>query len=435
MLAQPIFQSVMEIAGRFVEKHRREDGPAWAALAVAPLQEADICIFLWAGTIPLYEVPLINLATHQASGYVLVSSSEALPPFLEYAREGLPLSRQIQRSIAPALAKAGLPQTPSRYLYLTSTEIYAEIPASANTAAFLLNVGGLFTVQAQQVLNLSMDPAAIFDPATVREQWHALTPGQPGDLPEVVLSQVRPVRYQQNCDGYAAFNDCIISTTSTRTNYCAPHAIAGCVAVGWAMLLSSWKRSGWWDSARIWPGSTCWDRDWPSWGGEFNTSQCADVEQTIWRLHALLGTTVDGATNNAQIINGAAIFGEFGLSWRYGQATGQPFEVAATIVAKGQPFLWTANGIWQAQNRPQPSSSVPGGVGHGVVAYGYKKSDRTLLIALGWGEAFVDKYVNYDQYASPACFYLSALATNEPLDIRVLDQRGPANESSAVPVR
>lgn len=407
MLPLPLFNSVMDIAKRFLDKRRREDGAQWGALEIAPVKEEDIVVFEWGGKIPLFEIPFTDLVTRQPSGYVLISTSTDLPPFLEYMNSGSPLSQQLQKNAAPFLARAGVHVAPTRYIYITSTEIYAEIPATSTTPTFFLNVPGMFVVQESQLRGVSMDPAKIFNSAVVKGQWHVLTPGQPGDLPEVILKEAAPVYYQQNCDSYAVAAECAISIDAARSNFCAPRAISGCVAVGWAMLLSSWKRSGWWDSAKIWPGSSCWDRHWPSGNGDFNVSQCADVERTIWRLHTLLGTTPDGATSGDHTLNGAAIFGEFGMGWHYAQATGQPFEFAASIVAKGQPFLWTANGIWNDKASPLISSGVPGGVGHGILAYGYKKSDRTLLVGLGWGSYFGSKYINYDQYASPACFYLT----------------------------
>jgi hypothetical protein len=133
-----------------------------------------------------------------------------------------------------------------------------------------------------------------------------------------------------------------------------------------------------------------------------NPSQCPLVESTIWKLHSLLGTTVDGATDQNNTINGAAIFSDYGLHWSFGQAFNQPFEFAIQATQAGQPLLWTAQGNWVPGEPP---------AGHGVVSYGYQKSDRSLFITLGWGSSFPDKYIYRDQYSQNGCFYMTGHGT------------------------
>jgi hypothetical protein len=177
------------------------------------------------------------------------------------------------------------------------------------------------------------------------------------------------------------------------------------------MLLSSWKRTGYWDTAKIWKNSACWKYEWPSWGGFANPSQCDDVEKTIWSLNQLMSTTCDGSTYDNRTISGAKIFGKMGMTWKYAQAKNKPFQFAIGVIQAGQPLLWTANGIWDATLGKLSSTPVPGGTGHAVVAYEYKKADRTLLVALGWGYGFENKYINYDQFRITNCLYLTSLQT------------------------
>lgn len=408
MIDQTVFDAAFKLAHAFVDKRRLEDGPTWAQLQVKPVSAADAAIFYWGGSIPLVEIPLFDVVSRQSSGYLLVSTSPDLPPMLEYATSGKPLSESIQQFLAPSLAKAGLHNAQQRFVFITSTEIYVELVDPSRNQSVLLNVPGLFSLPVTKLGEMAVTPNDVFDQQVVRRQWLDLkTPGGPGDLPEVVLQQACPIRYQQNCDGYAHYAECKLELDGAGTTYCSPHAIAGCAPVAWAMLLSSWKRTGLWNSSKIWPGVSRWDREWPSGGGDYNVSQCPEVEKTIWRIHALMGTTADGSTLGSRTIAGAAIFHEFGMEWTYAQAQGQSFEFAASIIAKGQPFLWTAAGPWHLRGRATGASPQPGSVGHAVVAYGYKKADRTLLVALGWGSAFPNKSITYDQYASSNCLYLT----------------------------
>ncbi len=403
-----LIKTTLDFAESFLEKKRRTDSANWAGLQVAQTPPKKLAIFWWGGSIPLVEVPLQESRGGGLSGYLLVSTSKELPPVIEYATSDAPLSVQISQLLSPALTRSEIQPKSVRYVFITSTEIYAEITTDKKSGITAIAIPTLATFKPKTEIKLSLKPSSVFDKAIVKGQWDNLTPGAPGDLPEVVLQNAIPVRYQQNCDKYANLLECGINIQQTQT-YCSPNAIAGCVPVGWAMLLSAWKKTGYWDSSKIWNGSGCWSIEWPSWGGWANPSQCPDVEKTIWRLHQLMATTPDGGTDNNNTIAGAAIFGEQGLSWKYAQAQNKPFEFAIGVIQAGQPLLWTANGIWDAALGQLSSTPVPGGVGHAVVAYGYKKADRTLLIALGWGYSFANKYVNYDQYRITNCLYLTSL--------------------------
>jgi hypothetical protein len=331
---------------------------------------------------------------------------------LEYASSGPPLSHQITLFTAPALRQAEIDWQPVKYHYASSTEIYLEFPA-VDGVIHLLNVPNLIVHRAKQEFRVSRTPEQVFDQKTIDDMWKIYTPGGPGDVPGIILQFLQPVKYQQSCNKYGSrITDCKINISSS-TNYCAPNAIAGCVTVAWAVLMSSWKRSGFFGASAIWAGSTCWNIDWPSYGGYANPSQCPMVESTIWKLHALLGTTNDGSTNSDATIRGAAIFADYGLHWGFAQAFNQPFEFAIKVTQAGQPLLWTAQGNWVPGEPP---------AGHGVVSYGYQKSDRTLFVTLGWGSSFPDKYISYDQYSQNGCFYMTshAIAASENQDILVV---------------
>lgn len=408
MLNAQKLSDALQVADAFVSRKRRTDPTPWSAVHLTPITLKTAAVFWWYGSIPLVEVPLTNASGTQSNGYLLVSTDRELPPILEYSLDGLPLSRQILQQLTPALARSNLSVLFSRFVFITSTEIYVEVTDEKGGDLTAVAIPDLFTFKPAAGIAISVKANSIFPKAIVDAQWDNLTPGAPGDKPEVILQNAVPVRYQQNCDKYANLLECGIELKTTQT-YCSPNAIAGCVPVAWAMLLSSWKRTGYWDSSKIWPGSNCWDIEWPSWGGWANPSKCDAVNATIWRLHTLMGTTSDGSTNNSNTIAGAAIFSEFGIAWKYAQAQNRPFEFAIGVIQAGQPLLWTANGIWDSTLKQLSNTPVPGGVGHGVVAYGYKKADRTLLVALGWGYSYANKYINYDQYRITNCLYLTAL--------------------------
>lgn len=416
MVANDYLAESLNVAKAILNQKKLTEPLQWAHKVLAKESPGQMKVFWWSDTIPLCEVPLFDLITRSQSGYMIVCGDRRLPPVLEYSSSGPTLSDQIDFLCAPALRQSGMQRETIRSHYASSTEIYLEFEGD-DGAFHYLNVPNLYVLNTRRRVVIDRQPEQVFDSKIVDATWGTFTPGAPGDLPEIILQFFRPVRYQQNCDKYGALmTDCKIEFQLTQS-YCAPNAIAGCVPVAWAMLMSSWKRAGFFGAQNIWANSTCWDKDWPSYGGWANPSQCPEVEKTIWKLHAMMGTTSEGGTFDNATLAGAGIFADYGLSWRFAQAQNQNFEFAISVIQHGQPLLWTANGIWSSLLAEQVSSPVPGGVGHGVVAYGYKKSDRTLYIALGWGSSYSDKYINYDQYRLTNCIYM----TSNTLDVASTD--------------
>jgi hypothetical protein len=403
----PVSSTVAE-AVDFAEailKHKQVSDPSrWLHKTV--LRSPEYATFWWNDAIPLIEIPLLDAITRAPNGYFLVSSDRRLPPLLEYTDSGASLSHQLNSLCMPALYQAELDWRPSKYRYGTSTEIYLEFPPM-DGVTHLLNASNLVISRVVEPRLVERRPEDIFDQNKVRSLWAQYAPSGPGDVPAIVLPFLTPVKYQQTCDGYGLRNAAALGIkVASSENYCAPHAIAGCVPVAWAMLLSSWKRSGFFGASKIWQDSVDWAHDWGSYGPPYDPSRSPLVENTIWTLHSRLGTTHDGASFDNNTINGATVFNDFGLGWSYGQAFDQPFEFAIRVIQAGQPLLWTAHGNWVAG---EPVA------GHGVVSYGYHKSDRTLFITLGWGKEVPDKYINYDQYNQSGCFFLTghpAVAAN-----------------------
>jgi hypothetical protein len=362
-------------------------------------------IFWWAGNIPLVEVPIVSSFGKMPSGYLLVSTSKELPPILEMCLEGTLLSQKITEHVHRALWADRITASVSRFVFVTSTELYVEIEAKDSSSLHLLKVPECRGVDIARPIKLEKAPADVFDDNVIREQWDILTPHPPPDVPEIILSNAAPVLYQQNCDGYGL--ECKIDIRTAQT-YCSPHCIAGCVPVGWAMLLSSWKRSGPWDAAKIWPASTCWSTDWSSGNGPW-VNACDQVNSTIWRLHALMGTTCDGSTDNNRTIDGAGIFHDFGMGWQYASRSNQAFDFLRSLTLAGQPFLYTAQAHWNIERNILASGPQPGDEGHAIVVFGNRSTDRMLYVALGWGSSFPYKWINFDQYNRVnSAFYLTA---------------------------
>ena len=391
-----------EVAEAYIS-HNARTHKGFSGLRIVQEAAASAKLFWWGGTIPLVEVPLATILGGTASGYLLVSTSKSLPPILEFCLDGAPLSQRITEQMHSALWRDRVTAVIERFVFITSTEIYAEIKTPDSSDLTLFKVGDTLGVTIPSPVHIARDPAAIFDSQILDDQWRIMTPQPPPNLPEIILNNAAPVLYQQNCDAYGL--ECSIDL-KTGTTYCSPHCIAGCVAVGWAMLLSSWKRTGFWDSAKIWQGSTCWASDWSSGNGPW-VNACDQVNATIWQVHNLMGTGCDGATQNNRTIDGAKIFASFGMGWQYGQTANASFEFLRDLTLKGQPFLYTAQAHWNIALGTLSTSPQPGDEGHAVVVFGNRITDRMLYVALGWGSSFPYKWINYDQYNRVnSCFYL-----------------------------
>lgn len=401
-------KDVITTAKNFLIQNQKEDPEDWKDLELIENVKENIGYFWWNSELKLADIPLVNKYTKERSGYLLVSESEELPPVIEYATNGLSLTEQINQLTKPILITSGIEGEITKYHFITSTEIYAEISRSESKDSFLLNVPDLFTIPEKSILSYNRTASSVFDPQEVKTQWEAFTPGNPGNKPKVVLNNAKPTRYQQNCNSYNFGEVCSIDSSITST-YCSPRRIAGCVPVAWAMLLSSWKRTGYWDTNKIWKNSACWNIEWPSWGGTWNPSQCDAVESSIWKLHTLMSTTADGSTTASNVIKGAKIFSSFNMTWKFHRASNQKFDFARKIISAGQPFVFDGQGKWSFTNNVFSDTPGPGKTGHAVVAYGYKKSNKTLLVALGWGNSFENKWINHDQFGGRGYSYLTKL--------------------------
>jgi hypothetical protein len=405
MVSREIIAEAVDSAEQILKHKQRSDPARWIQKKVIALDEYSV--FWWSDTIPLIEIPLLDCLKAAPDGYFLVSGDKRLPPLLEHAPSGPPLSHQVKSVCMPALHHAQIDLQPAKFHYASSTDMFLEFPP-VDGVTHLLDVSNFVVSRFRDRVTVERRPEDSFNQDIVANMWRQYTPGGPGDVPAIVLPFLTPVKYTQTCDAYGTGELACKIKISSSENYCTPHAISGCIPVAWAMLMSSWKRSGFFGANQIWANSTCWALDWHSWGGSANPSQCKVVEDTIWKLHSIMSTTHDGSTTATSL--GAAIFGDYGLNWAYREALNQPYEFAISITQAGQPLLWTAQGNWN-----------PGELaGHGIISYGYQKSDRSLFICLGWGAEYPDKFIYYDQYSQNGCYFMTSHATAAAADGKVL---------------
>jgi len=210
----------------------------------------------------------------------------------------------------------------------------------------------------------------------------------------VIKDVIRPVKYQQACDSYV--RDIV---GQSGGNYCTPRGIAGCVPVAWAMMASSMKKGY---EARIWAGVAGWDIDWPSCGGNCNPSQCDAVSQTIWGVHAHVGTTPDGGTDTGREAEGGNyLTSAFNLeppgTWPGWVPQSPDMNRIRTLInIRLRPVFYSGFGqwphLWERLARElrlgdiiSPRTRGGGTDGHAVVAYGCDLDGYLLYICFGWG--------------------------------------------------
>jgi hypothetical protein len=332
----------------------------------------------WYDYIELHEVPYTD-STGNPRGYALVSLDNRLPPVLEYASDGDVLSGYIAGIIGiqplPSKQDSNFP----RITFITSTEFFAEMTMPDGTTCLFDPIRRKLHSRNQLPIP-RVDPTALFDQTIVRQQWADLTrnPG-PGDV--VVIEDASPVLYNQDCENDRSF--CMISL-NTPNSPCAPAAIAGCAAVAWAMLASSFKKLGLPESHKIWTGATDWDLNWNS---GYPISRSAAVRRSIWLAHKAMNTSVNGETAYGNLINGQEIFREMGIGWVFKSEEYRWYDFYDSC-RRRRPAIWSATGPWGSR----------GLVGHSVVVFGYRHVDTTFRIGLGWGKNRPYINTNYGQY-------------------------------------
>lgn len=385
-------ENVYETAVKFIEQNKKDDPRVWNHLKIAGSSNEIQNVFWWNNTIRLYDIPLENKKTMERAGYLLVSESKELPPVVEYATEGVSLKEQIDQMLQPALSISHINATPRKYHFVSSTELYVSLEDVNSKEEVLLNIPNFFILTKDVREELNRQPSEVFSTEMVARYWEELNEVRTESLPSKTLN-AKPTQYQQNCSSYTFGEVCTIDRSSNNSP-CHPRKISGCVPVAWAMLLSALKRTNISGHNKIWQGNTCWTINWPSHFSTSNPSQCNVVEQTIWKLHTLMETTDNGSTKDSNTIKGKEILKDFGLTWKMLHKDGENFAFLQKIIDGNEPFLFDGHGKWGDDK-----------AGHGVVVYGYKQEGNMMKVSLGWGKAFPDKWMNFDQFSSKGFTY------------------------------
>src|ERR1700694_3905920 len=105
---------------------QQTDPETWSGLRLSPDTPDERSVFWWYGELPLVEIPLKD-QSGAPSGYLLVSGDERLPPTMECAASGLPRSQLFGDLLRRVLQSYSGTAKFQRYVFFTSTEIYAEI--------------------------------------------------------------------------------------------------------------------------------------------------------------------------------------------------------------------------------------------------------------------------------------------------------------------
>ena len=132
-----------------------------------------------------------------------------------------------------------------------------------------------------------------------------------------------------------------------------------------------------------------------------------------------MGTSCDGFTSTSNKLKATDYWRDtWGLSWQWYDAANVDFNFCTTITDARQVYMFSATGPWDsfvAERLPGRAAALqsggqPGAVGHSVAAYGYDKSNSTLLICLGWGYGFSDRWISVDPYTDRYATYVTKFA-------------------------
>jgi hypothetical protein len=407
-------------------------------------------VFWWDDQTPLFEFPIIWSPGQVRSGYILVGTRKDLPPVLEYSLEGQGLADSIHRKLATDLGGLVHNDVRSRIYYSSPLDIYVRL-SGIQDRDLILRLPDFRSSWVDAKASFIKPPAR--DPknlSATKQSWRNLdellkllvdfVPGQDLETPRQmkpiiisdprrVVSPRRPVKYSQNFDNYVGCNP--LAAILEGKIACHPSCISGCAPVAWVMLLSAYRRGadvGWPPRqdqrlAKIFAGEKPepkkgWWVDWPSWAMP-NPSMSDVVSNFMWDLHRYMHTDCEGST-----LWGGRL-GDLYLCTRprqwitrqYGEILAMrqmPYESQFAwykkfMIDMKQPVLICGEADWQLTLKLLgiESPKLAGGRGgHCVVAYGCDSINEMVLICLGWGSFFQDKWIS-PYWASPRAAYVA----------------------------
>lgn len=377
------YRDPREIATCFLQ-HRLRSASAAAAVRAgsrAVKVGRQTATVWWDDSTPLHEFEYLT-ENNTPAGYALVSSSSALPAVLEFTDGGRPFTSDLTVQLQARFGQ--LEGKVIRFYYFGPFDVAASVQDRATGQRTLVVFPEQYAFEIPPGLSINRHSQRCL-PASFSCRRRTLNY-------EVKLDALKPIAYQQGCRA-------AVSVRDDSGHYCEPNCIAGCVPVSWAMFLSSCKKNtalSLSDRNKIWPGSTCWNIDWPS---NTNPSQCATVSDTIWALHDRY-TTCDGGSQSPQAAAETSAYcrGTLGINWITYARRNATFDDCDTLVNQNQVFVFDGFSDWSANLAPHLREAIPlavGKAGHSVVCWGVYISSWTsgeyLLATMGWGK---DVYEN-----------------------------------------
>lgn len=363
---------------------------------------ACTAVFWWDDKTPLLEYEFLD-DQGNSSGYIILSTSRAIPPVHEFAFQGVTLSAKLFRHLTSFLGYREAYYKSITWYYFGQLDLLARCTLSDHGKTVFVSIPQMTTFYIPEDHKIERHPNDYWSEEETRSRWRLIG----GDVVTgsekiaIELEALKPVPYNQNCRATTDYAE--------LDHYCKPNCIAGCSPVAVAMYASSKKKSA--DggaNSRIWPGSNCWEQTWPS-DVIANPNTCADVSTTIWELHDRLRTTCDGLTKLSDLKQGAGYFRDkWGLNWKWKEERMVNWERCATLISEGKTFIFSANGPWtdylEAHFGKRPGDKD--NVGHSTVCWGHWGDPMVggprILVCYGWGDFSDDgsKWIDVDAYYS-----------------------------------
>ena len=378
------------IAARFLQREGcdcENPGPDCPQLAAGHFE------YLTGDDSVVYEFPLTNKGAK--SGYIIISGSRTLPPVLEFCPTGNPLRENLIECLDGLTKLRALETKSVKWRYFGPLDLVAELELDRGRYYYarLPNLQVLETKERIRVRAPKHNGSK--DWLKARWKYYESEKAPKGTLSCSKMFGLRPIRYNQTCESSIHPAE---RSKHTGPNYCTPSCIAGCVATGWTVLAGTWKGAANHGSEKIFSDAPDWQKDWQSsYGGPPPPSSQA-VNRRMWAVHAYLGTSCDGITNDSNTLAGSRIFSDYGVNWRWGARGGVDYAFASSVNKAAQPGLLTAQSVWVPGQPPD---------GHGIVTHGWNDNDQHLSICLGWGSSFPDKWIAFSTLSGVNAFFVS----------------------------
>jgi hypothetical protein len=355
---------------------------------------------LWlADNIPLYEFEIITNKGRR-SGFILVPGSRKRPPILEYCRKGQGFSSTIRRAVAHFLRHERDPLArkakTAKLYYLGPFDIVAEIKKGKGEYKYVRVPNATARDSSRKLtFELRVKPD---DPDYDAHWAHYLGGGGFPEFKCLVLKWHTPRRYNQTYRG---------------------KCISGCSPVAWAVLASSFE-TYYNDFSRMQRDEAHFQIEWAWSVGD------TVVDAIIWDAHAYLSTDCGGNTYTIRLPSGGQIFNRWGYNCTFGQA---PCSVLflQDILTAGFTCMLSAQSHWNPNRE----------AGHSVVVFGVNTtmfSDH-VLICMGWGTDYENKWISMSQLRDPYATYLSSIrlrGSRKPIAKITKNKQMPIAKAGAV---